>query len=614
MAIIRPTDLPAAAAVAAGNSLIVDNGVTVEKATPAQVVDAATPKATQAEAEAGTNNEKRVTPLRVAQAIDALGVSAAALSASDGASRVGFIQSGAGAVARTAENKARERLSVVDFGAVGDGVTDDTAAFAAAYTAAAGSTIYIPAGTYLVDADSMKIDAAGTRWVGESKWLTIIQPNAGETGAICRNTNSAVGTTSFCSIEKMRFDLDGENITAVDLGSVNNSVVRDVDVRGNPVAQNGDTTSGSAVVTGLSDTSQYAVGMSVIGDDVPADTTISSIDSASQITLSNNVGATATGVQIIGVFGVGVKFDAPLRSGAYNNRVDGCQFQHVAIGVDWGEGANLNAVAFSECIVCATGFSPYQSATGVDGVDAPSIFGGRVEGCGVGIKEGASAGGYFNVRFESSYVSDIKFHATSLYPFFSGGYTASSAAILTDLSLATSPNLNSSELGYHQYETSTSRPKLISGRQTFAAAGQVPASHSQTTYSVYFQDYALFRNGVPVEFSNAAADNRIIGMSSNGSDELQISGYDRKVAAFRPINMGGTNGAVRPGSDNTQPLGGATRRWSTVYTGSGGLRVNDIRVVQAQQAAIADDASGAANQATVNSILAALRAHGLIAT
>lgn len=43
-------------------------------------------------------------------------------------------------------------------------------------------------------------------------------------------------------------------------------------------------------------------------------------------------------------------------------------------------------------------------------------------------------------------------------------------------------------------------------------------------------------------------------------------------------------------------------------------RIDAIQtVVGPQQAAIADDASGAANQATVNAILAALRAHGLIA-
>jgi hypothetical protein len=43
------------------------------------------------------------------------------------------------------------------------------------------------------------------------------------------------------------------------------------------------------------------------------------------------------------------------------------------------------------------------------------------------------------------------------------------------------------------------------------------------------------------------------------------------------------------------------------------LKVNGTQVLTSQQAAIADDASGAANQAKVNAILAAMRTHGLIA-
>lgn len=43
-----------------------------------------------------------------------------------GAAMVGFQQSGAGAVARTMQDKMREWVSVKDFGAIGDGVTDDT--------------------------------------------------------------------------------------------------------------------------------------------------------------------------------------------------------------------------------------------------------------------------------------------------------------------------------------------------------------------------------------------------------------------------------------------------------------------------------------------------------
>ena len=53
------------------------------------------------------------------------------LLSSAGASMVGFIQAGTGAVARLVQDKLRDVVSVKDFGVVGDGVTDDTAAWRA---------------------------------------------------------------------------------------------------------------------------------------------------------------------------------------------------------------------------------------------------------------------------------------------------------------------------------------------------------------------------------------------------------------------------------------------------------------------------------------------------
>jgi hypothetical protein len=53
-------------------------------------------------------------------------------------------------VATSVENKLAEFVSVKDFGATGDGVTDDLAAFNDA--AAVGTTIYIPKGDYLISA------------------------------------------------------------------------------------------------------------------------------------------------------------------------------------------------------------------------------------------------------------------------------------------------------------------------------------------------------------------------------------------------------------------------------------------------------------------------------
>lgn len=50
----------------------------------------------------------------------------------NGADDIGFLPAGTGAVSRTVESKLRETVSVADFGAVGDGTTDDTAAIQAA--------------------------------------------------------------------------------------------------------------------------------------------------------------------------------------------------------------------------------------------------------------------------------------------------------------------------------------------------------------------------------------------------------------------------------------------------------------------------------------------------
>lgn len=74
------------------------------------------------------------------------------LAAPTGSAGLGFIQSGAGAVARTVQSKLRETASVADFGAAGDGVTDDTAAITAAiaHVKGAGGTLVFPGGTYLV--------------------------------------------------------------------------------------------------------------------------------------------------------------------------------------------------------------------------------------------------------------------------------------------------------------------------------------------------------------------------------------------------------------------------------------------------------------------------------
>jgi hypothetical protein len=63
-------------------------------------------------------------------------------------SEVTFLQAGSGAVVRTAQSKMRDVVSVKDFGAVGDGVADDTVAIQNAMDASSG--VHLPAGTYKI--------------------------------------------------------------------------------------------------------------------------------------------------------------------------------------------------------------------------------------------------------------------------------------------------------------------------------------------------------------------------------------------------------------------------------------------------------------------------------
>ena len=67
-------------------------------------------------------------------------------SASTGSSLVGYLPAGANAVATTVQGKLRQVISVQDFGAVGDGSTNDTAAFVAACTFASGcnAAVFVP--------------------------------------------------------------------------------------------------------------------------------------------------------------------------------------------------------------------------------------------------------------------------------------------------------------------------------------------------------------------------------------------------------------------------------------------------------------------------------------
>lgn len=92
-----------------------------------------------------------------------------ATAVSAGSRLSGFRQTGTGATARTVDAKLKDTVSVKDFGAVGDGVTDDSAAIQAAIIT--GKQVFFPSGTYLCN-----VYMGNTILFGEGSILSIIKP------------------------------------------------------------------------------------------------------------------------------------------------------------------------------------------------------------------------------------------------------------------------------------------------------------------------------------------------------------------------------------------------------------------------------------------------------
>ena len=149
----------------------------------------------------------------------------ATLTGSGGSASIGFIQTGAGAVLRNVQDKLREQMSVTDFGAVGDGVTDCTSFInlATDATIARNADLYFPPGTYICANIATR---TGMRWVGASFETSIIKLKSGaNTGLIV----SPGGNSDGVSIENLRFEgnsvanapADLLHIVGVDINMVN---------------------------------------------------------------------------------------------------------------------------------------------------------------------------------------------------------------------------------------------------------------------------------------------------------------------------------------------------------------------------------------------------------
>lgn len=126
--------------------------------------------------------------------------------ADNGAAQVGFVAAGAGAVARTAQDKLRDVVSAKDFGAIGDGIADDTVAIQAALNSPA-LQVNIPSGTYAVS--NLTLGPNVRRLIGNGRPVLIAR--AGMAGApIILNINARDDVL----VQGVIFDGNTSNVTS----------------------------------------------------------------------------------------------------------------------------------------------------------------------------------------------------------------------------------------------------------------------------------------------------------------------------------------------------------------------------------------------------------------
>lgn len=210
---------------------------------------------------------------------------------------IGFKQSNQlgfliGATARTVNDKLQEIVSVKDFGAVGDGVTDDLNAFLAAVASfgPTGGAIYVPPGDYLVS-DQITFDKPIYMFGAGAKSTTIITNDP--TG------NVILFDVAYCQVEKMCFDAAVTRTAGAYIAmSINviRSRVRDFTMLNGFTGIAATCVDSVWIDTGdIFDTVSNGYGIRLLGDGVTAAGNDIYIN---KVTMSGNANLAAAGIQI----------------------------------------------------------------------------------------------------------------------------------------------------------------------------------------------------------------------------------------------------------------------------------------------------------------------------
>lgn len=450
---------------------------------------------------------------------------------------MGFIQSGGGAVQRTAQDKMRERVSVKDFGAVIDGVTDDTTAIQAALN-------------YCETSGAVLVGVPGTSII-----------------------SSTVVIKCHCDLSMMQFNMAASAGTvAVRVGPTNAaSYLFDKDI-GLPFVRN--TSKTGAGWTGF-DTS--------IGVDV-----CNVYQCRIKVPSIYNFGVgLAVGGYFVGcvynTFTIGVLWGNKINCKVYPKNSSGWANENLFIGGRYAhDSAEGSSVAGCRHIYLT---DPNVSSGGAPNQNIflkPSVEGDQTQ------FHADIQGAYNRIisgRWENSVPCRVNFYAASAGETTSnlidGGYDSSGLAYTFSGAGSSTNNQRIGAKSDNAFDFSGNGYNVVNASgssviyphfQGFEATSRPALGKTNAS-----TDWIYRIHGAGISVKSAAASYARVEMSSAGVLYLGAGNISANAYLYGGNGFVQCYGSYYAGADNTFSLGSASYRWSVVYAGTGTINTSDER-------------------------------------
>jgi hypothetical protein len=495
-----------------------------------------------------------------------------------GSSKVGFLQSGTGATNRTVQGKLRDTVSVKDFGAVGDGIADDTAAINAAITwvlANPESALLFEETTYLVGSSLTNGQSAFTL-TGGTSFTMRGRPTFRVTGTNAKGINLFHIQMSNVDIEYVKAIGDTwtvANITAAIAVGITVVYVQNPTVGttisgfnfGEVVAENC-----SRTVLFDANTKTYGLSSDVYIDTIKSTNTCYALNCAqspnnlvcNQIIcdnvfrgyfvygVNNHVANVEFKSTYTGIFGAGTCANIAVftesSSGSYANRVQDTRNIHLKL---------FNISARPTLQISTVSEATTDSAQGMYNIYAESF---STSGTPLKIVNSIGATGDTTTAF-----------ASPKNNFYIRAYGPSASLDSSEYGVFNTTNCTSLTL-----DASNFLDSALAARQSMLTSGWNIIDNRYGRQ--FFQQYWVAKSGSTSTLAVAVNEDPHLSIGSDSSNLTRWrAGTAHVWYVGGALNAFMNASAFYPWVDNTMTLGGASNRWSTVYAATGTINTSD---------------------------------------